>query len=103
MQGIHNSCDLIFQLHLYLPVQSMPEILFPLQIKVYAIQLHVTKLLNTFSRQFSLGTPIFSTNRIEHHNITVILLEVTLKINNPKKNKRNKNTKCSSGTMQVSS
>jgi len=34
-------------------------------------------------RWFSLGTPVSSTNKIDHHDITEILLKVALRHHNP--------------------
>jgi hypothetical protein len=36
-------------------------------------------ILNPVSRRISLGIPVFSTNKTDHHDITEILLKVVLK------------------------
>ena len=48
--------------------------------EVYSIKHYVIKFVSDFRQVgwFSPGTPVFSTNKTDRHNITEILLEVAL-------------------------
>jgi hypothetical protein len=51
---------------------------------VYLIQHYVTKFVwLATGRWFSPGTPVSSTNKTDYHDVTEILLKVTLKHHNP--------------------
>jgi hypothetical protein len=52
----------------------------PVHCEVYSIQHYVIKFDSDLRQVggFSLGTPVFSTNKTDHHDITEILLKVTL-------------------------
>ena len=69
-------------------MQSVPIItkvvsLNPVHGEVYSIQHYVIKFVSDFL-WFSPGTPVSSTNKTDHHNITEILLKVALNtINQP--------------------
>ena len=71
---------LAWKLDLQLPVQSVPittKVMSsnPVHGDVYSIQYYVRQLLAT-GRWFSSGTPVSSTNKTDHHDITEISLEV---------------------------
>ena len=70
---------IVWQLDLLLPVQSVHittkvEILNPTHGKVYSVQHYVKMILMTCGRQVSF------TNKTDHHDITELLLKVTLNI-----------------------
>ena len=46
--------------------------------KVYSIQHYVIKFVSDLRQVFSPGTPVSSTNKTDHHDITEILLKLTL-------------------------
>jgi len=52
----------------------------PIHVEVYSIQYYVIKFVSDFAKGqwFSAGTPVSSTNKTDLHNITEILLKVTL-------------------------
>ena len=80
---------IIWQLDLQLPVQSVTITtkvvsLNPVHGKVYSIQHYhdyVIKLVSDLQQVcgFSLGNPVSSTNKTDHHDITEILLKVAFK------------------------
>ena len=71
-------------LDLWLPKQSVPittKVVSsnPTHGEVYSIQHYVIKLVTLATGQwFSPSTPVSSTNKIDHHNITEILLKMAL-------------------------
>jgi hypothetical protein len=71
-----------------LPVQSVPITTndvssYPVHGEVYSIQQYVIKFVSDLWCFFP-GSPVFSTNKIDRHNITEILLKVALNtINQP--------------------
>jgi hypothetical protein len=46
--------------------------------KVYSIQHYVIKFVSDLRQVFSPGTPVSSTNKTDRHDITEILLKLTL-------------------------
>ena len=71
-----------------IPVQSVPittEGSNPVHGEVYSTQHYVRKFVSDL-RWFSSGTPVSSTNKTDHHDITEILLKVTLSIVNKQTN-----------------
>ena len=74
----------VVMLDLWLPKQSVPittKVVSsnPTHGEVYSIQHYVIKLVTLATGQwFSPSTPVSSTNKIDHHNITEILLKVAL-------------------------
>jgi len=76
---------IVLLLDLQLPVQSEPittkiVISNPVHGDVCSIQHYVIKFVNDFRQVgwFSPGTPIYSTNKTDRHNIAAILLKVAL-------------------------
>ena len=90
----HNdaSCKILMSFHFctdfQLPVQSVPITTndvssYPVHGEVYSIQQYVIKFVSDLWCFFP-GSPVFSTNKIDRHNITEILLKVALNtINQP--------------------
>ena len=69
-------------MELQLPVQSVPITTTvvssnPAHGDVYSIQLYVIKFVSDLSL-VSPGTPVSSTNKADHHDITQVLLKVAL-------------------------
>ena len=76
---------IVWYLDLQLPVQSMHITTNvassnPVHGEVYSIQHYVIKFDSDLRQVggFSLGTPVSSTNKTDHHDITEMLLKVTL-------------------------
>jgi hypothetical protein len=59
------------------PINTKIVSLNPIHGKVYLIQHYVMKLVAA-GRWFSQGTPLYSTNKTDNHDITEILLKVAL-------------------------
>ena len=72
---------------LQLPMQSVHKVVIsnPAHGEVFSIQ-HCDKICQRLvaGRWFSLGTPVSSTNKTDHHDIAEILLKVAVKTKNKK-------------------